>query len=217
MLLRRRPPGLDSQPITTVRGYEHLDRKAVALLRWLAANRVNFVLVGPTAEAIRAGKAASGPVSIVVAPFRRNYERLSRALWSGHARLRVEGEGGTVPFKMNEEKLARASRWTLRCGVYDLDIEGRPEDGSRYQELVYEAARFDLAPDLSVEVASPEDLAHYDHLRRTGSAPEIRITRKAKDGPAAEESGPAVQAAVQAETAEAPKPAEEPGPAKHEV
>ena len=30
---------------------------------------------------------------------------------------------------------------------------------------------------LSVEVASPEDLEHYSHVRRTGTAPEFRVTR----------------------------------------
>jgi hypothetical protein len=30
---------------------------------------------------------------------------------------------------------------------------------------------------VSVEVASPEDIEHYAHVRRTGTAPEIRIVR----------------------------------------
>ena len=50
----------------------------------------------------------------------------------------------------------------------------------RYQELLYEATRFELADGLTVEVASPEDLEHYSHVRRTGAAPEFRITRKAQ-------------------------------------
>ena len=49
----------------------------------------------------------------------------------------------------------------------------------RYQELLYESNRFELAEGLSVEVASPEDLEHYSHVRRTGVAPEFRVTRKA--------------------------------------
>jgi hypothetical protein len=193
MLLKRRPPALESQPITTVSGYGHVDRKAVGMLRWLAANHINYVLVGPIAEAIRSGGGGLGPVAIVPAPFGRNYERLARGLWSAHARLRVEGEPGTVPVKLTEEKLERGQRWTLRCGVHDLDIEARPEGPSRYQELLYEAGRFELAPDLSVDVASPEDLEHYAHVRRTGSAPEIRIIRTADEQKPApnDASGPA--------------------------
>jgi len=33
---------------------------------------------------------------------------------------------------------------------------------------------------VTVEVASPEDLELYSHLRRTGVAPEFRITRAAE-------------------------------------
>jgi hypothetical protein len=181
MLLKRRPPALDSQPVTTAKGFEHLDPGAVAVLRWLQANRVQFVLVGRVADAIRGATDATGPVAIVPAPYGRNFERLSRALWSAHARLRIDTETETVPFKMTEEKLMRGQRWTLQCGERSLDIEGRPDDAPRYQELLYEAGRVELAPDLSVEVASPEDVEHYAHLERTGMAPEIVITRNSRE------------------------------------
>jgi hypothetical protein len=164
---------------TTAQGYGQLSAKAVTLLRWLSANNVEYVLVGPIAESIRSSAAVSGPVAIVPAPYGRNFGRLCRALWSEHARLRVEGEADTVPVKLNEEKLMRGGRWALRCGVHDLDIEGRPGSAPSYQELLYEAGRFDLASDLRVDVASPEDLEHFAHVRRTGTAPEIRISRGA--------------------------------------
>jgi hypothetical protein len=147
------------------------------MMRWLKANRIEFVLVGPVADAIRGGQTSSTTVAIVPAPYGRNFERLCRALWSAHTRLRVDGEPDTVPVKLSEEKLLRGGRWTLRCGVHDLDIEGRPDGAASYQELLYEAARFELAGDLSVDVAAPEDLEHYAHVRRTGTSPEIRITR----------------------------------------
>jgi hypothetical protein len=37
--------------------------------------------------------------------------------------------------------------------------------------------RFELAPGVSVEVASPEDIELYDHVRRTGISPEFRVVR----------------------------------------
>jgi hypothetical protein len=181
MLLRHRPPKLDDRPSSTAKGFEHLDQTWLALLRWLNDNRIDFVLVGAVAEAIRGSAAARGPVAIVPAPYHRNYERLARALWSAHARLRVDAGSAagaeTVPVKMTAEKLAGSERWLLRCGGHDLDIEPRPSDAGRYQELVYEAGRFELGDGLTVEVASPEDIEHYEHVRRTGTAPEIRITR----------------------------------------
>jgi hypothetical protein len=186
MLLRHRPPGIDSKPANTVKAYEYLDEKWIAVLRWLQANRIDYVLVGPTARAIRGETAAKGPVSIVPAPYGRNLDRLARALWSSHARLRIDsdpsataGEAETMPVKLTAEKLIRGQRWTLRCGEHDIDIEGHPPGASRYQELLYEAGRFELTPELSVEAASPEDIEHYEHVRLTGVAPEIRITRKA--------------------------------------
>ncbi len=193
MLLKHRPPGIDSQPLRPGKGLEHLDHHWIAVLRWLNANQADFVVVGAVAHAIRGDVQAKGPVAIVPAPYGRNFERLSRALVSAHARLRVPARAGaaggpdTAPVKLTAEKLGRGARWMLRFDVYDLDIEGgaargaaRSRQAPGYQELLYEAGRFELAPGVSVEVASPEDLEHYDHLRRTGTPPEIRISRTTK-------------------------------------
>jgi hypothetical protein len=115
----------------------------------------------------------------VLAPYGRNFERLEKALWSAHARLRVDGEPETLPAKLTAEKLARGQRWTVRCGDHDLDIEGRPSGSPDYQELLYEAARYEMADGVAVQVAAPEDIERYKHIERTGSAPEIRISRQA--------------------------------------
>jgi hypothetical protein len=182
MLLKRRTPRIEKQRATPTKGLEHLDEKAVAVVRWLNANRVDYVLVGAVAEAARGKPGAGGPVAIVPAPYRRNFERLTKALWSAHARLRVEaGEDSkqdTWPVKMTAEKLARGQRWTLSCDAHDLDVEAQPEGAPGYQELLYEANRVELADGVSVEVASPEDIERYEYIRRTGTAPEIRISRQ---------------------------------------
>lgn len=189
MLLRHRPPRIEPGPTKPTHGFEHLDENWIAILRWLQASRVEFVLVGPVARAVRGESGARGPVSIVPAPYGRNLDRLARALWGAHARLRMdtgaEGEAGadTVAVKLSAEKLVRSQRWTLRCGVHDIDVEGRPAGVPRYQELLYESGKFELAADVNVEVASPEDVEHYEHLRRTGLAPEIRISRKGSPAP----------------------------------
>jgi hypothetical protein len=186
MLLRHRVPRLESKPIAASKGFEHLDESSISVLRWLQANRVDLVLVGYVARAIRGDAGARGPVAIVPAPYGRNLDRLARALLSAHARLRIDGAADpqsaaaeTMQVKITAEKLVRGQRWTLRCGAYDLDIEGRPAGVPRYQELLYEAVRFELAPDTSVEVASPEDIELYDHVRRTGVSPEFRVIRNA--------------------------------------
>jgi hypothetical protein len=184
MLLKRRPPRIDSRPAATRSGFEHLDPSALAVLRWLHANKIEFVLVGAVAEAVRGRTVAKGPVSIVPAPYRRNLERLARALDSAHALTRLDGAGitgeaDTTPTKITAEKLARGQLWTLRCGTHDLDVEARVEGVPGYQELLYETSRFEPVADVTVEVACPEDIEQYAHVRRTGQVPEIVITRSA--------------------------------------
>jgi hypothetical protein len=188
MLLKNRAPGIEHRSVKLPEGLEHLRSEWVAIIRWLIANKVEHVLIGPVAEAVRGNAKATGPVTVVPAPYRRNLERLARALGAEHARLRVETTEGAgadpVPVKLTAEKLAQDTRWTLRCGTHDLDIEGgiRAAGGDSgvpsYQELLYEAGRFELEPGTFVEVASPEDIEHFEHLRRTGVAPEIKITRQ---------------------------------------
>lgn len=182
MLLRNRAPKIETRPADTAKSFRHLDDKAVAVLRWLAVNRVDFVLVGDVARAIRGDKRARGPVSIVPAPYGRNLDRLVRALHSAHARVRRDGKpphDAEEQVKLSADKLVGSARWTLRCGLHELDIEGRPKGVPRYQELLYEASRFELALELRVEVGSPEDVEHYEHVRLTGTSPEIQISRNA--------------------------------------
>ncbi len=214
MLLKHRPPGIESLPIKLRHGLEHVDQKSVAVLRWLIANKVEFVVVGPVAHALRGDVNAVGPVAVVLAPYGRNIDRLCNALVAEHAGLRADRTRAglafgheVVPVKLTADKLARGKRWMLRFGEYDLDIEGAGARGGHsggqgvpaplYQELLYESNRIELATGLAVEVASPEDLEHYSHVRRTGAAPEFRVTRKptAEPGPAeAESAEPEAQA-----------------------
>jgi hypothetical protein len=177
MLLRHRRPRIDVRPAQPVPGLEHLSGESIAILRWLTESRVDHVVVGEVARAIRGDRTAGGPVAVVPAPYRRNVERLARALTSVHARERVDGDPDTAPVKLTGEKLQRASGWALRCGDHDLDIEGRTTGVPRYEELLWEAAPFELEPGLTVQVASPSDLEHFDRGRRSAASGEIKITR----------------------------------------
>src|ERR1700749_3537826 len=80
MLLKHRSPGVDATSVQPRAGLEHLDRKSISVLRWLNANHVDYVLVGPVAHAIRGDQAATGPVAIVPAPYSRNWTG-SRGRW----------------------------------------------------------------------------------------------------------------------------------------
>jgi hypothetical protein len=192
MLLKHRAPGIESRPSNLTKSLEHLSDEWVAVLRWLHANKVEHVLIGAAAEAIRGRVDARGPVAIVPAPYGRNYDRLARALLAGHARMRLDGERETAALKLTAEKLARGTRWTLRCGSHDIDVErtgARGANGTpRYQELLYESSGFEVEPGWSVEVASPEDIEHFAHLHRTGMAPEFRVTRAKRSDQVPEEA-----------------------------
>lgn len=185
MLLRNRISGIDSAPVTAATGLEHLSASSIAVLRWLNRHGVDYVVVGPVARAVRGDTEARGAVSIVPAPYGRNLERLARALSSVQARLRSHadliGIGGQMsdaaPVKLTAEQLIGPTRWSLRCGDHDLDVEGHPAGAPSYQELLFEAVRFELAPEISAEVAAPEDIEFYDQFRRTGVAPEIKVSR----------------------------------------
>jgi hypothetical protein len=180
MLRKQRHPQIDMHPARPSPGFEHLAGESIAVLTWLQANRVEFVLVGPVAEAVRGGAGSAGPVAIVPAPYRRNYERLSRALDAANAQPRQNSAGEPARAKTGADKIAGGQRWQLRTGVHFLDVEGRSNETPGYQELLYEAGRFELAAGLTVDVASPEDIEHYAYVRRTGAAPELRITRGSK-------------------------------------
>ena len=153
------------------------------MLRWLHANRVEFVLIGPIAEALRGRTAAHGPGLDRARPVPPQ-PRTPRARARRRPRaIRIDGGGidgqtDTTPTKLTAEKLARGQLWTLRCGSHDLDIEGTVEGVPGYQELLYETTRFEPVAEVEVEVACPEDVEQYAHVRRTGVVPEIVITRK---------------------------------------
>jgi hypothetical protein len=152
-------------------------------MHWLTASGVDFVLVGAVARSIRGDSVARGPVDIVPAPYGRNLDRLAHALSSARVQERTHGAlaGGASAsgqqLKLSAEMLVRSQRWEFRCGDHELDVEGRPEGAPSYQELLYEAVRFTVSADVAIEVAAPEDIEYYDHVRRTGVAPEMTVSR----------------------------------------
>jgi hypothetical protein len=183
MLLRNRATSIDSTAVSAAKGYEHVAASSIAVMHWLNESGVDYVLVGAVARAIRGDAAAQGPVAIVPAPYGRNLDRLANALNAVGARKRSHGEliGAPRPtggqLKLSADLLVGADRWSLRCGDHDLDIEGRPSGTPSYQELLYEAIRFQVSADVAIEVAATEDIEHYDHVRRTGVAPEMTVKR----------------------------------------
>lgn len=189
MLLRRRPPSIADFAAEPAPGFKLVTPDALAVLGWLSACRIGYVLVGSVAEAARELAVEPGPVAVIPAPYLRNLERLTQALLGADARSRVGEKVATVLARLSPDRLMEDGHWSLRCGSLDLDVETRSPFRSRYQELLFEAHGLELAKGLTVQVAGPEDLERYAQLRRGRSAPEIRITRVKA---AAAEPSPAV-------------------------
>lgn len=196
MLLRNRAPGIGVDTPVAASGYDHIESSSIAVLRWLSLARIDFVLVGAVARAARGDRAAHGPVDIVPAPYGRNLDRLADALGSvrAHERLSVSVAAASTltssvahpprplssspaQLRVTAAMLVRLERWELRMGEHEIDIEGRPAGAPSYQELLYEAVRFTLAAGATVEVAAPEDIEYYEHVRRTGVGPEMTVAR----------------------------------------
>lgn len=179
MLLKRRAPRLEDQSPELAPGLPELPSGSAPVLAWLTAHRLDFVLVGAVAEAIRCTAREPGPVAIVPAPYLRNLERLARALSEEEARTRVSDQIGTIPARLTPDRLMSDGHWSLRCGEHDIDVETRSPFRCRYQELLYEAESVEVAPEVRVQVAGVEDLERYAALRRGRALPEIRISRAA--------------------------------------
>src|SRR5450631_244645 len=90
MLLKHRAPEINTAPVHRRQGLEHLDKSSIELLRWLNVIKLDYVVVGPVAHAIRGDVSARGPMAIGPAPYGRNFERLAGALVAQHAGLRSD-------------------------------------------------------------------------------------------------------------------------------
>ena len=147
------------------------------------ASGVDFVLVGAVAASIRGDSAARGPVDIVPAPYGRNLDRLAHALSSARAQERVHGDRRVRAEPAQGTRSSSRPRCSCApsAGSSDAAIttssRGASPGSPSYQELLYEAVRFTVSAEVSVEVAAPEDIEYYDHVRRTGVAPEMTVSR----------------------------------------
>lgn len=165
MALRNRNSAVDRVAPVPLEGFEHIARTALGALRWLDDSRVDYVVVGALAAAVRGGVGTSERVAIVPAPYGRNLDRLSDALAAIKAVPRMTAVGANAVGRIEAIDLVGPQRLTLRCGEYELDIEGRPTGVPSYQDVLFDAERVELAAGLSPEIASAEHIERYAQLR----------------------------------------------------
>lgn len=130
---------------------------AVAILSTLARHRVQFVVIGGYAAQLAGALVDTEDVDITPSTAPENLERLAAALAELDAGIRVDGEP-PVPFPFDGRMLAGAQVWNLTTKHGDLDISTVPTGTDGFPDLRRGAAPRRVAPGLSIDVASLEDI-----------------------------------------------------------
>jgi hypothetical protein len=132
----------------------------VAVLRVLAAHRVDFVVVGGLAARLHGVPLLTEDIDITPDSTGANLERLVAALDELEARLRTAAEPDGVAFPLHPEFLQAGTVWTLTTKHGDLDLVMNPAGTAGYPDLVRSAESLTVAlrPALAVKVASLADV-----------------------------------------------------------
>jgi hypothetical protein len=94
------------------------------ILEALNAQHVQYVIAGSAADAIvESDPLTAAGLIVAPAPYRRNLERVARALRDLRPHLRV-AEGSSVPFSTDQIANRPAVRWRLQVGRTPLDVIG---------------------------------------------------------------------------------------------
>jgi len=111
------------------------------ILATLAANEVEYVVVGGMAAVLRGAPVTTRDIDIVYARTARNIERLGRALAVLDARFRGDPRG----LRPEESHLASAGHKLLLTRFGPLDVLGSIEDGTTYADLLPHASKLPVA------------------------------------------------------------------------
>lgn len=130
----------------------------LATLAVLVRHDVSYVLIGGVAGNIHGSPIPTKDVDITPDPAPANLERLAAALRDMNARLRVDESSHGVPFDVSGAALGKATIWTLRTDLGDLDVVLQPAGTDGYADLRRDAAETELADGLVVKVASLADI-----------------------------------------------------------
>jgi len=127
----------------------------VAALQILAANSVDFVVIGGIAARLWGSPTVTRDLDICYSRAPANLERLAAALQEMHAKLR--GVSEKVPFRLDARTLAAGDSFTFKSDVGDVDCLGTPTGTGGYDDLRAGAERMDV-DGLKVWVTSLVDL-----------------------------------------------------------
>lgn len=111
------------------------------LLGALAAQRVDFLIVGGVAASLHGSARSTQDLDIVYARTKQNLRRLVAALRGNHPYLRGAPPG--LPFSWDEETLRRGLNFTLATDLGDLDLLGEITGGGAYGDLRPHSVEFE--------------------------------------------------------------------------
>jgi hypothetical protein len=129
----------------------------LASLRVLAANGVDFVVIGGYAAVLHGSPVMTYDADVCPSADPANLRRLCTALDDLHARLRTANEPNGVDFRCNEHLLAGMDMLNLVTDHGALDLSFCPSGTDGYADLIRGAAAFDLGG-FVVRVAAIKDI-----------------------------------------------------------
>jgi hypothetical protein len=148
-----------------------------AIFEALDHHGVRYVLIGGLAAVLHGAAHVTTDVDVVPQDARENLERLSQALKELHARIRVSGEPGGIPFDQSGASLARNRIWNLQTDHGDLDITFEPSGTHGFEDLRRDAVVMHLRTG-DVVVASLADVVRSkeaaDRPRDRAIVPALR-------------------------------------------
>jgi hypothetical protein len=106
-----------------------------AIFDALDRHGVRYVLIGGMAAILHGASHVTTDVDVVPQDARENLDRLGAVLNEIHARIRVAGEPGGVPFDHSGASLARVRVWNLQTDLGDLDITFEPSGTHGFEDL----------------------------------------------------------------------------------
>jgi hypothetical protein len=150
--------------------------RPVEIVRLLAANNVEFIVVGMTAGVLQGAPVTTFDLDILHRRGPDNVARLLRVL----AEIEAVYRGDPRMLRPKESHLVSAGHQLLTTVYGDLDCLGTIDDGKSYEDLLGRSVEMHLADGLAIRVLSlsalieskeraarPKDLAALPALRAT--------------------------------------------------
>jgi hypothetical protein len=128
-----------------------------AIIRALANNRVDYVVIGGLAGILHGAPVNTNDADICPDPDPENLDRLSAALKEMDARIRTHAEPEGVKFAADRHFLARMAMVNLVTRYGDFDISFKPAASDGYHELAPNAVDYEI-DGVRVKVASLDDI-----------------------------------------------------------